>query len=215
MKKILSLMAMLLVASVMVSFGQNLAGSPHDFTDATGAGSADDWNTSTTNQLCGVCHTPHNAVSTRGPIWSRGDVTNGAYTLYGTTVNGTVVGAPNASSVACLTCHDGATTLENHIYDGAAASAKTVASYGANLNLGTDLSNSHPVSVAYNEGDAGFNAEATTFPATTISVLDRLVGGTGGTVECSSCHNPHDPGTGQFLISSNANSGLCLTCHNK
>lgn len=39
-------------------------------------------------------------------------------------------------------------------------------------------------------------------------------------VECSTCHNPHidpngDDGFKPFLVKSNANSALCLTCHDK
>ena len=34
-------------------------------------------------------------------------------------------------------------------------------------------------------------------------------------VECASCHDVHDNTLGMFLRISNANSDLCLTCHNK
>lgn len=46
--------------------------------------------------------------------------------------------------------------------------------------------------------------------------LDRVVGGTKEpSVECASCHDPHETANGTFLRISNSGSGLCLACHNK
>jgi predicted CXXCH cytochrome family protein len=38
---------------------------------------------------------------------------------------------------------------------------------------------------------------------------------TGPTVECASCHDPHSSTNATFLRISNANSAVCLACHNK
>jgi len=35
------------------------------------------------------------------------------------------------------------------------------------------------------------------------------------TVECASCHNPHDNSLGNFLRRANAGSASCLSCHIK
>jgi predicted CXXCH cytochrome family protein len=77
--------------------------------------------------------------------------------------------------------------------------------------LGTDLSNDHPISMAYpSTGDDPFFK-------TTAEVASgglKLFGGT-NTVECSSCHNVHDPANKPFLRKSNTGSALCYTCHDK
>lgn len=46
--------------------------------------------------------------------------------------------------------------------------------------------------------------------------LDRVVGGEPEpSVECASCHDPHETTYGTFLRMSNSGSGLCLACHVK
>jgi predicted CXXCH cytochrome family protein len=50
-----------------------------------------------------------------------------------------------------------------------------------------------------------------------VSLVKTLAAGTtdkGTVVGCTSCHTPHD-NTNKFLKISNANSQLCLTCHDK
>jgi predicted CXXCH cytochrome family protein len=89
-----------------------------------------------------------------------------------------------------------------------------------------NLSNDHPVSIAYNAGTAGLRTTDTVLTtvtttswvgATTIANLLR-----NSKVECGSCHDPHNGGNTQgvstevnFLRHSNQASKLCLGCHNK
>lgn len=43
-----------------------------------------------------------------------------------------------------------------------------------------------------------------------------FVGGTvGPSVECASCHDPHNAANGTFLRKANTGSAVCLACHNK
>lgn len=88
---------------------------------------------------------------------------------------------------------------------------------------GTNLTDDHPIgfsySAAYAERAAGLNSVATV--ATKSSNAVRFFGST-GKVECSSCHDPHvdysaagNPALKPFLVMSNAQSALCLACHNK
>jgi predicted CXXCH cytochrome family protein len=75
-------------------------------------------------------------------------------------------------------------------------------------NVGTDLTNDHPVNFAYATslaGDTGLNP-------VTAPVANLLVG---GSVQCSSCHDVHDPTNSPFLRMSNTGSALCIVCHNK
>jgi hypothetical protein len=67
-----------------------------------------------TTEICVFCHTPHFGQTGTAPIWNRGSSATG-YTAYGTTVAGTSITTVGGSSLACLSCHDGVTTLDNLI----------------------------------------------------------------------------------------------------
>ncbi len=178
------------------------------------------------NQICVVCHTPHNAYPPTGtsqkyaPLWNHASTT-GNFTMYSSptgTLNATMaVDIPTTDgtvSRACLSCHDGTIALDSF---GGVTNGSTVIS-GAAL-LGTDLSNDHPVAFQYTSALATEDGELTD-PTTAGS------SGLGGTIqddmlfnnslECGSCHDVHNtPGVNKFLIKSNAASALCLTCHVK
>lgn len=121
------------------------------------------------------------------------------------------------------------------------AAARGVMAAGV-ANLGGDLSNDHPVSIEYAgtaglvygtaystpatdfaTGDTQFNpitvnaAGTKSFADDGINTLPLYTKSTGGTfVECATCHDPHDQGTGlTFLRVSNAGSAVCVTCHVK
>lgn len=118
---------------------------------------------------------------------------------------------------------------------------------GGITNLGADLRNDHPVGIAYCGGglteaggtcvDGDFNAATSGTINGTIQwwvntsggtanrekadmILYRrtFAAGTGPSVECASCHDPHVEDTATrktFLRVANTGSALCLTCHNK
>lgn len=91
--------------------------------------------------------------------------------------------------------------------------------------LGNDLANDHPVAIIYETARAATATEfvTQTNPSGTKVVVPSasgdlpLFGGTTATatVECASCHNPHNNTQGNFLRKSNAASAICLTCHIK
>ena len=68
----------------------------------------------TTTEICVFCHTPHFGRVDTAPLWNRGSSATG-YVAYGTTVGGTAITSVGGSSLACLSCHDGVTTLDNII----------------------------------------------------------------------------------------------------
>jgi predicted CXXCH cytochrome family protein len=76
-------------------------------------------------------------------------------------------------------------------------------------NLGTDLSDDHPISFVYNNALVAANSELKD-PANLISKvrLDH-----DGQMQCTSCHDPHDNQYGKFLVQDNTASALCLNCH--
>jgi len=177
-----------------------ISGSAHDF-------SASGWNAS--GEICITCHTPHNADTTvsDAPIWNH-EITSETFTPYGTTMAGTVVGAPNSMSLLCLSCHDGVTALDSF---GGTAGGTTI---GGTYNVGTDLTDDHPVSVTYVEANGLYpTTNSSGITGGTTIAADMLFS---GNVECSSCHDVHNKySIAGLLKKSNAASALCLTCHNK
>lgn len=198
-------------------------------------------------ELCVYCHTPHaaNTAFTGAPIWNKA-TPSGTFTLYGTTVAGTTAGnagSLNAPSMACLSCHDGASAVnsvvnapgsglgDGFIGTSAVDITNAVLSTSTATNIGTDLTNDHPVSIeyAYNAdptiNPAGLKAKDTTLTGWTgAGTIQDLLRTTGGVdyVECGSCHDPHDGADTSasatevaFLRISNAGSALCMGCHDK
>ena len=82
--------------------------------------------------------------------------------------------------------------------------------------IGTDLRDDHPISMAYPTPaqDPAF----TTPPDPQLGWA--INGGPGvrlysGKIECSTCHNVHNPTNTPFLRVPKANDELCRTCHLK
>ena len=198
--------------------------------------------TAATTEICVFCHTPHhtNTADNLKPMWNRGTSAPASFTAYGTTLGGTSVASSDigSTSLACLSCHDGVTTFDNIVN---APGKKGVVNGGSNLswtfwdaavpgvvsdfmtssrlNIGLNLSNDHPVSIAYNADRAGLRATNTVIStinltadlATSAATFDNgnmtknlwaVKGYVSSTatiadllrdskVECSSCHDPH------------------------
>jgi predicted CXXCH cytochrome family protein len=207
MKRLAALVAggLVFLAAAGWASGQTIVGSKHDF-----SGKA--WNT--TGEICVVCHTPHNADAsvTDAPLWNH-ELTTSTFTLYNTATLDATVGQPDASSKLCLSCHDGTVALDN--FGGNTGGTNFI---GGGANLGTDISDDHPISFTYDAALA--TADGGLYDPTTTS------SGLGGTiqqdlliadkVQCASCHDVHNgSGVAKLLRKSNANSALCLTCHSK
>ena len=77
-------------------------------------------------------------------------------------------------------------------------------------NLGTDLSDDHPISFPY----------STSFPAN-VEMVDsadlpaEIKLDPSGAVQCTSCHDPHGTEFDKFLVASLTNAALCTACHAK
>lgn len=204
MKKVLVIVLMCVMGIAQYGFSQ-ISGTAHDL-------KGEAWNAAGTNRICGSCHTPHNgsAVVTDAPLWNHA-VTAAAHTEYsGTGTLNAVVGAPSGVSKLCLSCHDGTVGVDNF----APINGATMM-VGAGL-VGTDLSNDHPVSFTYD--DALATADGGLYPPTTTAALGGFITTKmlfSNKMECASCHDVHDDTNGKFLIMSNTDSELCLTCHSK
>lgn len=205
--------------------------------------------TNTTGELCGYCHIPHqNSGVNRTLLWNHATTTAAAYTTYSSaTLNATVTALNQADttqqtneaffSLACMSCHDGA-TANNVVYrvpfgltgtvSGSFFSIGTATALASDTNLGTGLANDHPVNFTYDTAlataDRGLYdpVGGTALNPTLKSVRAATYGATGqvtqpvlfnNTVQCATCHNPHNNTTAPFLRVANTSSALCLRCH--
>lgn len=198
MKKFLALTAALVLLGSTSAFAV-ISGSSHDFSGAA-------WNT--TGEICIVCHTPHNAdtLVNNAPLWNH-DTSSNTYTLYDNTSasQDSTPAQPNGVSLLCLSCHDGTVNID--AFGGAAGTAPL----SGTANLTTDLSDDHPVGILYDA--ALVTADGDLNDPTALGTAVTLFG---GNVECASCHDVHNGSNiAKLLVTSNAASALCLTCHNK
>jgi len=201
---------------VTKGFGQ-ISGSAHDFSGQTL------WNPK--GEICIVCHTPHNADATvtDAPLWNHATTTfNYTGFIYTSSTFDATGAVPDGSSKLCLSCHDGTVAVDN--FGGGVSQPTFIGSFDAGgtrtagyANLGSDLRNDHPISFLYADSE-GADAEIK------ASTSGTLIGGTiatdyliGGKVQCASCHDVHNNGTGptSLLKISNSGSQLCLECHIK
>ena len=209
MKRVL-LSIVILVALVAWAGGRfaeaALTGSAHDFSTygwapADGAGAK-----------CGVCHAPHGALVSV-PLWNHA-ATSSTFTLYpaGGTLN-SAPGQPTGVSLLCLSCHDNSINVD--AFGGGAGTVK-IDTIDAAFDLGTDLSNDHPIAIQYNAAlvTADGQLEDT---ATVILAGLPLFGGSNDQLECATCHDVHNNGASAvaLLRLDNDTSQLCLTCHTK
>jgi predicted CXXCH cytochrome family protein len=244
--------------------------TPHNLT-ATGLGT----NTTTgSDQICVFCHTPHGSnIGVAAPLWNKA-TTGTTYTTYSSTNSSSIDGSvltTGSVSLACLSCHDGTQAMDNMfnapgsgagVGDGTTGVSQAYTWTGSNkitgiANLGSDLTNDHPIGIEYCGG--GITGTTTTIVGTcadldfrTVELRTRAIdgnqvfwidvgtaadqrdkqdiilytrdftagGGSGPSVECASCHDPHSSKatTGSdvnFMRVSTDQSEICLACHVK
>jgi predicted CXXCH cytochrome family protein len=161
-------------------------------------------------QVCIFCHTPHKARPDIPYLWNRADSTIN-YIPYQSSTLYASVGQPTGASKLCLSCHDGTIAL------GALVSESVEIPFIGGIRfipegptkLGSDLSDDHPVSFAFDSTLALNNTELVNPSSLPTEVkLD-----TDGQLQCTACHDPHIDLNGKFLVLSNAFSNLCKACH--
>ncbi len=197
MRKVLILLtALALVAGFSTISYAGISGTPHDFSSATGPNPLYRFS----DQICVICHAPHNATPGDEPLWNH-TLSTATYAVYTSSTMSQTPGQPGGYSKLCLSCHDGTVALDS--FGGAAGGTFISGTY----NLGSDLSDDHPISITYADAYAqgGFFSDTSLAPAVLF----------GGLVECASCHEPHDYTFSDFLRESNTGSQLCIRCHNK
>jgi len=237
MRKVLILVALSALVTAGVA-AAGVVGSKHDLTSATGTGTVA-LQATNTDRVCAFCHTPHQtaAANAQDPLWNHNLSAGQTYTLYGSvTFDATYVNNPFTSqalgaapvTLLCLGCHDGTVGVGSLLNQPPLSSGVTVDNAattipGANTAyVGTDLSDDHPVNFTYDAALVALDAPAATPGLVTPASADWVdVANTvplfGQTVQCASCHDPHNTTAGAepFLVKSNAGSSLCTTCHIK
>ena len=137
-----------------------------------------------TAEICVFCHTPHGAdTSAVVPLWNRTLPAPASFQTYaslGTTSLDGKTAPVGSVSIACLSCHDGVTSMSAVInapgsgttgdaawqagtWSGANQTAGVLAA-GLITNLGTDLRNDHQIGIQYGGGGV---KESTPTAATT------------------------------------------------
>jgi len=216
MKKFLVLfLALMLVAGFSTASFAVISGSVHDFST----------NPNTFGQICVVCHAPHNvATPVIPPLWNH-EVTTATYIVYDSpTLDAGPLGQPSGSTLLCLSCHDGTVAVDSF---GGATGTQFISGPS---NLGTDLSNDHPISFTYDTALATTDGGLWDPSGTTVTIGSGGFTRTGtiqevmlqaDQLQCASCHDVHNDfvaggiGGDPLLLISKSSSKICLTCHNK
>jgi len=216
------------------------------------------------SQVCVFCHTPHAATQSPGaPLWNR-QLSGATYTVYTSSSLDSedihlTLDQPGGSSKLCLSCHDGTLALGTVNVSGGAQDV-TIGLFGTDpdgtmpgdaggstgftRDLGTDLTNDHPISLTYDTAVSladGELRDPTADPNIGLRVpgvrplLPLEATGSGGAeqVQCASCHDPHvhDPAASasikflrlqRFQVGTPAGGAfnpdvdmVCLGCHDK
>ncbi len=159
-------------------------------------------------QVCIFCHAPHSTAGVR-PLWNR-EIAVSNYQIYKSSTLDANTGQPTGSSKLCLSCHDGTIALGNIL-----SRPNQIQMVGSDFvppgstNLGTDLSDDHPISFTYSSGLAAADRQLVTPGALPPEIrLDA-----DGQLQCTSCHDPHRNTFGNFLVKDDTYGNLCTSCH--
>lgn len=213
-KVLILLLAFLVIGGIGVLLAQ-ISGSSHDLRTYGVAAQA-------TTQICVYCHTPHNAntdTTRTSYLWNR-NVRATDYTVYDGTYTDPLA-SNTTHTLMCMSCHDGTTTTIGQMlntpadYDG---SQDTIYVTGS-ANLGTDLSNDHPIDLVYQNSTEGGPLPSSDYNSsssvTTAGIRLFTFGATSNVMTCASCHEPHNKtGLASFLRITPDGSQICTTCHN-
>jgi len=160
------------------------------------------------SQVCVFCHAPHNTSGLR-PLWNR-ESSIASYQIYRSTTLDAQPGQPTGASKLCLSCHDGTIALGRVL-----SRAEQIRMSGGDFipsgltNLGTDLSDDHPVSFFYTSGLSASDRQLKS-PAGLPSEVHLDAN---SQMQCTSCHDPHHNRFGKFLVKREEFGELCMACH--
>lgn len=110
--------------------------------------------------MCGACHVAHGTVtSQQTPLWDH-ELTTATHTLYASSTLDATPGQPQGISLICLSCHDGTVAVDS------CGGTVGTTYIDPQFDLGTDLTNDHPISFVYDanlaSADSGLHDPETT-----------------------------------------------------
>jgi len=189
---------------------------------------------------CKTCHAPHNGAAqgfndTTGQylLWAANMPTVATYGTYtsaslsnlkvtigelgGGLSSTSTTTSPDVRmySILCLSCHDGTSANASsfsYINGGSGMLPKNqVAAVGSANSSG--LLNDHPVNVEYNVAK-DTNLNAITSGSLDVGGLPLYTNSAGvTTMQCATCHDPHNDLTNTMFLRNANDSNHCLTCH--
>lgn len=205
-RRTILLAAVFLCLPAVFSFAGSILNSKHNLSSGSPMGGI---KASDTAMICIFCHTSHSG-DYRAPLWNR-EESRIIYNLYDSSTLYSLPDQPDGASKLCLSCHDGTIALGKVISKKKEfAMAETSMGRippGRRSNLGSDLSDDHPISFD---------------PSSAVSASGQLIhplsGGrvrydVNGKMQCTTCHDPHDETFRKFLVKNDLNGALCKTCH--
>ena len=164
---------------------------------------------------CTYCHVPHSGNGDLAPLWNQ-TLSHATYTTYTST---TVKNRDNQQSPLgtdsglCLSCHDGTVAVADTVLFG---QLSTRGNWIQGDNFTTQLETSHPFSLIKPLQD-NIDLISTLVSQGRTGDPTGAVHLVGGTIECTSCHNPHvqaiDKVSMTFLVRDSSSGQMCLACH--
>ena len=162
----------------------------------------------TEGRVCVFCHTPHDSGGV-SPLWNR-DLPASPYAIYQSSTLDANPGQPTGASKLCLSCHDGTIALGSVL-----SHTDRIRMVGGDFipagmtNLGTDLSDDHPISFQYTSGLAASDLQL----VNPIGLPSEVKLDYSEQLQCTTCHDPHHDLYGKFLVLSSESGVLCMACH--
>lgn len=212
MKKffVIAVVAALLCGTAAAQWNSDILGmhdlSPNGLSPVKGGSSA----------ACQYCHAPHSGVGNNTPLWTQQlSIKSYANLTYSSTTmkNATTLPTPGGPTNLCLSCHDGSVAVGQTVVSGPLDMS---GSMNATDKFDAGLKSSHPVSVVTPLQDSPVLVSTLASTGETADPLHK-VALIKGTVECTSCHEPHQQNLDQvslkFLVRDASNGAICLSCH--
>lgn len=185
---------------------QDVFNTRHNLSTVPPTGVTRTFSSSTVDQVCVFCHTPHNALPD-AQLWNHSPTQQTSYILYNSSTLSATPQQPTGKSRLCLACHDGTVAL-GALNNPPAGNDLAGTLLTGRANLSTDLSDDHPISFAYTSALVALNPELAD-PATIGLPLE------GDQLQCTTCHDPHEKDLKPFLRITTLDGQLCTTCHQR